>query len=108
MLFYPIPTSSKPDPAHTCHSIPIGPRPPQTPAAHYKPLYRKCSGPTCLSHCDFLRRSTSDKDLALYGQVDQLRYGPKEYTAVSVKLPATSSRRRPRAVRSKGTVRLSF
>jgi hypothetical protein len=23
----------------------------------------------------------------LYGQVDQLRYGPKEYTAVSVKLP---------------------
>src|SRR5262249_15818186 len=34
-----------------------------TPAAHYKPLYRKCSGPTFISLC-LSRRSTSDKDLA--------------------------------------------
>src|SRR5262245_3607809 len=39
------------------HSIPILPRPPQTASSSLRitrDLYRKCSGPTFISHCAFL------------------------------------------------------
>jgi hypothetical protein len=39
------------------------PRPPQTPAASFKRLYRKCPGPTSRQNPTFACRSTSDKDL---------------------------------------------